>query len=157
MLMNSTKLLAFPEALKDAEAAIKIDPTFIKAYIRKALVQQGMKDNTAAMETLQKATEADVNKQVSRFPPKYRKHTDIQHTRELESNMSKIMNEIQNERSTESDEQTYARAMRDPEVAEIMSDPVMYVPVSVMRQQANVSGDRFSRMLRETQKLFRTI
>lgn len=65
--MTSTKLLAFPEALKDAEAAIKIDPTFIKAYIRKALVQQGMKDNTAAMETLQKATEADVNKQVSQF------------------------------------------------------------------------------------------
>jgi len=65
MLTTSTKLLAFPEALKDAEAAIKIDPTFIKAYIRKALVQQGMKDNTAAMETLQKGTEADVDKQVS--------------------------------------------------------------------------------------------
>ena len=65
LLTNSTKLLAFPEALKDAEAAIKIDPTFIKAYIRKALVQQGMKDNTAALETLQKGTEADVDKQVS--------------------------------------------------------------------------------------------
>ena len=50
---------------------------------------------------------------------------DGQHTRELESNMSKIMYEIQNERSTESDEQTYQRAMRDPEVAEIMADPVM--------------------------------
>jgi stress-induced-phosphoprotein 1 len=124
--MSSTKLLAFPEALKDAEAAIKIDPTFIKAYIRKALVQQGMKDNTAAMETLQKATEADVNKQVSQAFPSFKEDiTDIQHTRELESNMSKIMNEIQNERSTESDEQTYQRAMRDPEVAEIMSDPVM--------------------------------
>ena len=41
--------------------------------------------------------------------------------------MSKIMYEIQNERSTESDEQTYQRAMRDPEVAEIMADPVMWV------------------------------
>jgi stress-induced-phosphoprotein 1 len=69
-----------------------------------------MKDNTAALETLQKGTEADVKKE---------------HTRELESNMSKIMYEIQNERSTESDEQTYQRAMRDPEVAEIMSDPIM--------------------------------
>lgn len=39
--------------------------------------------------------------------------------------MSKVMMEIQNERSTESDEQTYQRAMRDPEVQEIMSDPVM--------------------------------
>jgi tetratricopeptide (TPR) repeat protein len=77
MLMASTKLLAFPEALKDAEAAIKIDPTFIKAYIRKALVQQGMKDNTAAMETLQKATEADVNKQVSRVFSREEDMTDI--------------------------------------------------------------------------------
>jgi stress-induced-phosphoprotein 1 len=68
-LTISTKLLAFPEALKDAEAAIKIDPTFIKAYIRKALVQQGMKDNTAAMETLQKGTEADVEKKVCYFSP----------------------------------------------------------------------------------------
>jgi stress-induced-phosphoprotein 1 len=57
-------LLAFPEALKDADAAIKLDPSFVKAYIRKAIVQQGMKDNTAALETLQKATEADVEKKV---------------------------------------------------------------------------------------------
>jgi tetratricopeptide (TPR) repeat protein len=76
VLMTSTKLLAFPEALKDAEAAIKIDPTFIKAYIRKALVQQGMKDNTAAMETLQKATETDVNKQVSQVSSCKRRYTD---------------------------------------------------------------------------------
>jgi len=53
--------------LKDADAAIKLDPSFVKAYIRKALVQQGMKDNTAALETLQKGTEADVEKQVSQF------------------------------------------------------------------------------------------
>jgi tetratricopeptide (TPR) repeat protein len=66
-LTTSTKLLAFPEALKDADAAIKLDPSFVKAYIRKALVQQGMKDNTAALETLQKGTEADVEKQASWF------------------------------------------------------------------------------------------
>jgi len=71
--------------------------------------------------------------------------------------MSKIMNEIQNERSTESDEQTYQRAMRDPEVAEIMSDPVMYVPLSCVRGLADVSGDRYFRTLRETQKLYRII
>lgn len=105
-----TKLLALPEALKDAETAISIDPTFIKAYIRKALVQEGMKEYTAALETLQKATEADVEKK---------------HIRELETNMMKLMNEIQQQRSSETEEQTYARAMRDPEVAEIMNDPVM--------------------------------
>jgi len=54
-----------PEALKDAEAAIKIDPTFIKAYIRKALTEQAMKEHSKALETLQKATDADVEKKVS--------------------------------------------------------------------------------------------
>ena len=63
-----TKLMAFPEALKDAEEAIKVDPAFIKAYIRKALVQQGMKEHAKALETLQKATEADVDKKVSVYP-----------------------------------------------------------------------------------------
>ncbi|KAL7421555.1 Hsp90 cochaperone [Cryptotrichosporon argae] len=105
-----TKLLAFPEALKDADAAIKIDPTFIKAYIRKALVQQGMKELTAALETLQKATDAD---------------TERKHTRELEQNMAKVMMEVQAERAGETDEQTYERAMRDPEVQQIMGDPLM--------------------------------
>lgn len=60
-----TKLLAMPEALRDAESAIKIDPTFIKAYIRKALAQQAMKELTAAIETLQKAKDMDTEKKVS--------------------------------------------------------------------------------------------
>lgn len=105
-----TKLMAFPEALKDAEEAIKVDPAFIKAYIRKALVQQGMKEHAKALETLQKATEKDVEKK---------------HTRELEDNMQKVMYEMNSERAGETDEQAYARAMRDPEVQEIMADPLM--------------------------------
>ncbi|KAK1924478.1 chaperone [Papiliotrema laurentii] len=105
-----TKLLAMPEALRDAEEAIKIDPKFVKAYIRKALTQQAMKEHTKALETLQKATEIDVEKK---------------HTRELEQNMSNIMMEMQAQRAGETDEQTYERAMRDPEVAEIMGDPIM--------------------------------
>lgn len=105
-----TKLLALPEALKDAEAAIKLDPSFIKAYIRKALVQQAMKENSSALETLQKASELDVEKK---------------HTRELESNMTKVLQEIQAQRAGESEEETYQRAMRDPEVAQIMNDPLM--------------------------------
>lgn len=63
-----TKLMAFPEALKDADEAIKIDPTFIKAYIRKSLVQAGMKEHAKALETLQLATEKDTEKKVSSFP-----------------------------------------------------------------------------------------
>jgi stress-induced-phosphoprotein 1 len=35
------------------------------------------------------------------------------------------MNELQQQRSGETDEQIYQRAMRDPEVQEIMADPLM--------------------------------
>ncbi|OCF38498.1 stress-induced-phosphoprotein 1 [Kwoniella heveanensis CBS 569] len=120
------KLMALPEALKDAEEAIKIDPTFIKAYIRKALVQEAMKEYTGALETLQLATEKD---------------TEKKHTRELETNMTKIMMEMQSQRSTETDEQTYERAMRDPAVQEIMSDPIMRQILSDAQQNPKALQD----------------
>ncbi|ORY32622.1 TPR-like protein [Naematelia encephala] len=120
------KLLAMPEAIKDADAAIKIDPHFIKAYIRKALTQQATKELSVALETLQKATEMD---------------TEKKHTREIETNMSKIMMELQAQRSTESDEDTYQRAMRDPEVAEIMADPFMRQILSDSQQDPRALRD----------------
>ena len=39
--------------------------------------------------------------------------------------MQKVMYEMNAERAGETDEQAYARAMRDPEVQEIMADPLM--------------------------------
>lgn len=121
-----TKLLALPEALRDADEAIKQDPKFIKAYIRKGLVQQGMKEHTSALATLQKASELD---------------TEKKHQHELESNMTKIMMELQTQRSGESEEETYARAMRDPEVAEIMNDPVMRQILSDAQQNPRALQD----------------
>ncbi|WRT66082.1 uncharacterized protein IL334_003035 [Kwoniella shivajii] len=120
------KLLALPEALKDAEEAIKIDNTFIKAYIRKALVQEAMKEFNKALETLQLATETDVEKK---------------HTRELESNLTRILTQIQSQRSTETDEETYERAMRDPAVQEIMGDPIMRQILSDAQQNPQALQD----------------
>lgn len=39
--------------------------------------------------------------------------------------MSKVMQEMNSERAGETDEQTYQRALRDPEIQEIMGDPLM--------------------------------
>jgi stress-induced-phosphoprotein 1 len=33
-----SKLMAFPEALKDCEEAIRLDPAFVKAYVQKGSV-----------------------------------------------------------------------------------------------------------------------
>ncbi|KAG8778512.1 Hsp90 cochaperone, partial [Serendipita sp. 398] len=97
-----TKLVAFPEALKDAEEAIKVDPTFVKGYIRKSLVLFSMKEFTKAMEACQAATDADVEKK---------------HTREIEDQMQKISMAMYTQRAGETEEETLQRAMRDPEVA----------------------------------------
>ncbi|KAH7343514.1 chaperone [Rhizoctonia solani] len=104
------KLAALPEALKDVETAIKVDPKFVKAYIRKSTILSAMRENTKAMEAIQEAAAVD---------------TERQHTREIEQQMEKVARATYEQQAGESDEQTLERAMRDPEVASIMSDPVM--------------------------------
>ncbi|QRV72649.1 stress-induced-phosphoprotein 1 [Ceratobasidium sp. AG-Ba] len=105
-----TKLAALPEALKDTEAAIKVDPKFVKAYIRKSNVLFSMREYTKAMEVAQEASDID---------------TEKQHTREIEQALEKAARELYSQQAGETDEQTLQRAMRDPEVAAIMNDPVM--------------------------------
>lgn len=109
-----TKLAALPEALKDTEEAIKADPTFVKAYIRKSNVLYAMKDYTKALEAIQRATDVD-NEQEG----------GAKNQAEIQAQSSKCMNAIYAQRSGETEEQTLERAMRDPDVANIMQDPVM--------------------------------
>jgi len=105
-----TKLMALPEALKDAEKAIEVDPKFVKAYIRKSVVLCSMREYTKAMEAAQEGSNHDEGGK---------------HTTELEAQMQKCAQGLYSERDGETEEQTLARAMRDPEVGKIMSDPVM--------------------------------
>jgi stress-induced-phosphoprotein 1 len=91
--------------LKDAEEAIRIDPSFIKAYIRKSMVLYGMKEYEKALTACQDALVAD---------------TEKKHTREIEGQMQKCMMETYAQRSNETDEETLARAMKDPEIGQIM-------------------------------------
>ncbi|WFD27919.1 Hsp90 cochaperone [Malassezia nana] len=109
-----TKLAALPEALKDTEEAIKVDPKFVKAYIRKANVLFSMKEFTKAMEAAQAADDVDEAQEGG-----------AQNQREIQALQAKIMQGLYAQRSGESDEQTLERAMRDPEVANIMQDPIM--------------------------------
>lgn len=109
-----TKLAALPEALKDSEEAIKVDPNFVKGYIRKANVLASMKEFTKAMEACQQAENVDAAQQGG-----------AKNAREIQALMNKCMNELYSQRSGETEQETLQRAMRDPEVAQIMQDPVM--------------------------------
>ncbi|GAA5940908.1 hypothetical protein JCM3775_006845 [Rhodotorula graminis] len=103
-----TKLMALPEALKDAEKAIEMDPTFVKGYIRKSHVLFAMKEFDKALAAVELAAEKD---------------TAQAHTKEITQQFAKVTQNMASARAGESDEQAYARAMRDPEVQQIMADP----------------------------------
>lgn len=132
-----TKLLALAEALKDAETAIKVyvlrllsrftdpvrradeicsrlrmfrEPDNPKGYIRKGAVLIGMKKYDEAISALEQASEKDVSKKNSA---------------EIQREQRRAVSAKFEERSGETDEQTMQRAMKDPEVAAILQDPVM--------------------------------
>lgn len=115
-----TKLAALPEALKDVNEAIKVDPNFgnvsffkkksiyrlmlaiVKAYIRKSTVLFAMREYTKAIEAVQEATNHD---------------SERQHTKEIQQQEMKCQQALFAQRGNESQEETLQRAMRDPEVA----------------------------------------
>ncbi|KAH9962422.1 activator of Hsp70 and Hsp90 chaperone [Russula dissimulans] len=107
-----TKLVALPEALKDAEEAIRVDPKFVKAHIRKASVLVALREYTKALEALDVAREQD-------------EAAGSKSAREIQELGFKIQSSISAQRANETEQETMERAMRDPEVAGIMSDPVM--------------------------------
>jgi len=114
--------VAFPEALKDANEAIKVDANFVKAYIRKSNILFAMREYTKAIEAIQQATDHD---------------TDHQHTKEISQQELKCQQALFSQRGEESQEETLQRAMRDPEVAGIMNDPVMQ---QILQQAQNDPG-----------------
>lgn len=109
-----SKLMSFPEAITDCNTAIQKDPTFIRAYIRKATAQIAIKEFAGALETLQDARvkDTEVNNGAN--------------TKEIDQLYYKASSQrFQPTDANETPEQTYERAMKDPEVAAIMQDPVM--------------------------------
>lgn len=69
-----------------------------------------MREYTKALDAIQLAAEHD---------------DEHKSTTEIQQHMIKIQQAMMSERAGETDEQTMARAMKDPEVAQIMNDPVM--------------------------------
>ncbi|RKF80516.1 Heat shock protein sti1-like protein [Golovinomyces cichoracearum] len=104
------KLLEFPSAIDDCDEAIKRDPKFIRAYLRKAQAYFGMREYSKCLDVCTEATEVD---------------TARAHTREIEVQQQNALQAMYSARENETEEQTKERIQRDPEILEIMQDPVM--------------------------------
>ncbi|CAL9780935.1 unnamed protein product [Musa acuminata subsp. burmannicoides] len=106
-----TKLGALPEGLKDAEKCIDLDPSFSKGYTRKGAVQFFMKEYDKALETYQEGLKHDPNNQ------------------ELMDGVRSCIEQInktnRGDISPEELKERQAKAMQDPEIQNILTDPVM--------------------------------
>lgn len=106
-----TKLGALPEGLKDANKCIELDPSFTKGYSRKGAVQFFMKEYDKALETYQEGLKHDENNQ------------------ELLEGVRRCVEQInktnRGDVSPEEMKERQAKAMQDPDIQHILSDPVM--------------------------------
>jgi stress-induced-phosphoprotein 1 len=104
------KLLTFPSAVQDCDEAIKRDPTFVRAYLRKAQALFAMKEYNRCIDVCAEATEHD---------------KDGKNAREIEQQSQKALQAQFEGREGETDEEAQARIQRDPQIMEILQDPVM--------------------------------
>ncbi|ONM15446.1 Hsp70-Hsp90 organizing protein [Zea mays] len=106
-----TKLGALPEGLKDAEKCIELDPTFSKGYTRKGAIQFFMKEYDKALETYQAGLKHDPKNQ------------------ELLDGVRRCVEQInkasRGELSEEELKERQNKAMQDPEIQNILTDPIM--------------------------------
>ncbi|PQQ19896.1 hsp70-Hsp90 organizing protein 3-like [Prunus yedoensis var. nudiflora] len=106
-----TKLGAMPEGLKDAEKCIELDPTFTKGYTRKGAVQFFMKEYEKALETYQEGLKHDAGNQ------------------ELLDGVRRCVQQInkasRGDLSPDELKERQAKGMQDPEIQNILQDPVM--------------------------------
>lgn len=106
-----TKLTAFNEALKDAEKCIELAPEFSKGYTRKATVQFFMKQYDKAMETYQAL--------LSKEPENAEAQDGVRRC------VDAINRGNRGEMTEEEMKERQAKAMAEPEIQGILTDPVM--------------------------------
>ncbi|KAF8379280.1 hypothetical protein HHK36_028713 [Tetracentron sinense] len=136
-----TKLGALPEGLKDAEKCIELDPTFSKGYTRKGAVQFFMKEYDKALETYQEGLKHDPNNQ------------------DLLDGIRRCIEQInktnRGDISADDLKERQGKAMQDPEIQNILSDPVMRQVLADFQENPKAAQDHLKspQVMNKIQKL----
>lgn len=113
-----TKLAAFDLGLKDCDKCVELDPKFLKGWIRKGKILQGMQQHSKAIAAYQKALELDSS-----------------NSEALEGYKSCSISANSNP------EEVRKRAMADPEVQAILRDPAMRLILEQMQNDPKALYD----------------
>ncbi|XP_001603429.1 stress-induced-phosphoprotein 1 [Nasonia vitripennis] len=113
-----TKLAAFDLGLKDCEKCVEIDPKFIKGWIRKGKILQGMQQQGKAITAYQKALDLDPTNAEA-----------LDGYRSCSVAVSSNPEEVRK------------RAMADPEVQSILRDPAMRLILEQMQNDPKALQD----------------
>nr|XP_023029181.1 stress-induced-phosphoprotein 1 [Leptinotarsa decemlineata] len=116
-----TKLAAFDLGLKDCDKCVELDPKFIKGWIRKGHILQGMQQASKAIVAFQKALDLDPSN--AEALQGYRACT------------------IENANLDGDPEKIRQRAMADPEVQAILRDPAMRMILEQMQNDPRALQD----------------
>jgi len=106
-----TKLLEFSMAVRDSDECIRLDPTFVKGYLRKAASLVATKELSRAADVYQKALDIDSNCQEA---------------------IDGYRNCMRQEGSNP--DAVRRQAMQDPEVQKILTDPAMQLILQQMQK-----------------------
>ncbi len=102
----ATKIMDFGRAMEDCEKALELDPKYVKIHIKKANVHFFLKEYHKCLRSYQAALDLDPQ------------------NAEAQQGLQKTRYAIQTSQGT-NDRERGARAMEDPEIRNIMTDPVM--------------------------------
>jgi len=112
-----TKLTAFDLALKDCDKSLALDPTFVKAYLRKGNVLKAMGQHQNAMDVYVKALDVDPNNAEAK-----QGYKDCS-----------VKQYASGAGASNDPEAVRQRAMNDPEIQQIMQDPAMRMILEQMQ------------------------
>ncbi|KAJ8555643.1 hypothetical protein K7X08_013139 [Anisodus acutangulus] len=128
-----TKLAALPEGLKDAEKCIELDPKFVKGYTRKGAVQFFMKEYEKALKTYQEGLKLDP------------------HNQELLDGVKRCVEQrnkaSRGDLTPEELKERQAKGMQDPEIQNILTDPVMRQVLQDFQENPKAAQDHMKNPL----------
>ncbi|KAJ1911384.1 Hsp90 cochaperone [Mycoemilia scoparia] len=113
-----TKLIAIPDAIKDCEKCLELDPTFIKAYLRRANIEFIKRNYADAIDFCETATEKD---------------TEGKHKAEIEAQISNCYAAITRSNQGVTPQEALKRAEQNPEIQKVLSDPGMQIILQQMQ------------------------